>query len=206
VKGAGRIFIAAGSLLLLSALVYSGVVDAFDRRVLMDIDEAQSANSLLFWRCITWAGAPVAVFAVAMVLALVLYVQSKWSDAKFVALAIIAASVLDTPFKYLVHRPRPSESLVAAMPTSFSFPSGHVLFATAFYGSLAMVLVKSRTTASSRMIWLCAGIIVALVTLSRLCLGVHYPSDVLGGLLSGLLCVLLAHWMSKPATNHAPVG
>ncbi len=195
--GAGRIFIAGGSLILLTALVYSGVVNALDQRLLLDIDQAQSAKSLLFWRYITWAGAPIVVFAFAMVFALFLHVQNRRSDAKFIALATMAASVLDMPFKYLVHRPRPLETLAVAMPTSFSFPSGHVLFATAFYGALATVLVKNRTPASSRMIWFFTGIIIALVTLSRLCLGAHFPSDVLGGLLSGLVCISFASWIIR---------
>ena len=192
--GAGRIFIAGGSLILLTALVYSGVVNALDQRLLLDIDQAQSPKSLLLWRYITWAGAPIVVFAFAMVFALVLHVQNRRSDAKFIALAMMAASVLDMPFKYLVHRPRPLETLAVAMPTSFSFPSGHVLFATAFYGALATVLVKNRTPASSSMIWLFTGIVIALVTSSRLCLGVHFPSDVLGWLLSGLVCISFASW------------
>ena len=118
---------------------------------------------------------------------------------------MIAASILDAPFKYLVHRSRPLETLAIAMPTSFSFPSGHVLFATVFYVSLAMVFVKHRATTSSRMIWLCAGSVIALVTLSRLSLGVHYPSDVLGGLLAGLFCISLANSLTKTAPSQFSV-
>ena len=200
-----RVFTAAVPLLLLTVLVYSHLIDAFDKRLLLEIVEAQSANSVLFWRSITWAGAPTVVFGIAMVIALFLFVRTRRSEAKFIALAMIAASILDAPFKYLVHRSRPLETLAIAMPTSFSFPSGHVLFATVFYVSLAMVFVKHRATTSSRMIWLCAGSVIALVTLSRLSLGVHYPSDVLGGLLAGLFCISLANSLTKTAPSQFSV-
>ncbi|HVL40504.1 MAG TPA: phosphatase PAP2 family protein [Fimbriimonadaceae bacterium] len=67
-----------------------------------------------------------------------------------------------------------------------SFPSGHAFFGIAFYGFLAYRLAQEAPPAARRLTWLVVGLLALLVATSRVLLGVHYPSDVLAGLLVGL--------------------
>jgi undecaprenyl-diphosphatase len=191
-----RFYIATTVLVLLSVVVYFGVSNEWDQLLLSDILKAQTPHSLQFWRFATWLGAPLPVTLAILIGAMVLYVRNDVVNAKLMVMALVAATAMDRPLKFLIHRPRPLEDIAGVMPTSFSFPSGHVLFATVFYGSLAMVLLRNHVARLATIATL-TGFPVLLVMASRLCLGVHYPSDVLGGLFSGLVCLTAAMWFEK---------
>lgn len=95
--------------------------------------------------------------------------------------------------KLLIARPRPFYSLpeltlLIPPPGSFSFPSGHT--ASSFAAAFAIFFWRKR-------IGIVALIIAALIAFSRLYLYVHYPSDVLGGLLLGLFSAIGAFWLIK---------
>jgi undecaprenyl-diphosphatase len=191
-----RFCVATIILVLLSVVVYDGVSNVGDQLLLSDIVKTQTPQSLQFWRYVTWIGAPLPVTGAAVVCALVLCVRRRVDDAKFLTIALVAATALDRPLKLLVHRPRPLADIAGVMPTSFSFPSGHVLFATVFYGGLTVVLLRLRVVPSA-VVWTLAGCLILLVVASRLCLGVHYPTDVMGGLVSGFVCLTLTMWIVK---------
>jgi undecaprenyl-diphosphatase len=100
----------------------------------------------------------------------------------------VGASVVENLVKLAVHRPRPSADLVhvARQLASYSFPSGHVVTYTAFVGFL-MFLAYTRLAPSGRRTLLLAilGAMIVLVGPSRVFLGGHWASDVLGAYLLG---------------------
>jgi undecaprenyl-diphosphatase len=76
------------------------------------------------------------------------------------------------------------------MPRTPSFPSGHSLFSFCFYGVLAGLLADRIDSRRWQvLIWTVAAVLVAAIGLSRIYLGVHYPSDVVAGYLTGTLWV-----------------
>ena len=97
-----------------------------------------------------------------------------------------AASYFNTVTKLLVGRPRPPSELVTVSTdlTTFSFPSGHTFSAAMLLGTLLILVIVSRR---SRLFKAGAGVVAAgltgLVGASRVFLGVHWPSDVLGSCL-----------------------
>lgn len=94
-------------------------------------------------------------------------------------------------FKLSFQRPRPVPFFDTPLPSSYSFPSGHALFSFCFYGMLAAIITARLHSRSARtVIWLLAGVLVALIGLSRIYLGVHYPSDVLAGYAAALVWVV----------------
>ena len=99
---------------------------------------------------------------------------------------------LNSALKILFHHPRPTQAIVA-LPDSYSFPSGHAVAASALYVTLALVMAGAERRARPRRIMVVGAVIVAvLVGWSRVYLGVHYLSDVVGGLLFGSAGALLA--------------
>lgn len=105
--------------------------------------------------------------------------------AAFLAIAVVGAGTLDYVLKLTFHRPRPL-AFFGTSPSSFSFPSGHALGSFCFYGILAAILTDRMTGLKSRfLIWLAAALLVGMIGLSRIYLGVHFPSDVIAGYLAG---------------------
>lgn len=136
-------------------------------------------------RDVTWAGtvtviAPLAVLACGWLLS-----RGRQSGALAVLLAAVGAVALSSLVKVIVDRPRPPVHHLVHV-TSASFPSGHATESSAFYLVVVAVIVWPLSARVAR--WAASALLVALilaVSFSRVYLGVHYPTDVVGGLLLG---------------------
>ncbi len=121
----------------------------------------------------------------------------RWGVAVFLSLAVLAPAV-NLGLKELAARPRPGEAWALVEQAGYAFPSGHAVFAAAFFGAL-LVLLERWSWLGSRPahLWSARALLVLLVAAvgwSRVHLGVHWPSDVMAGWLVGslLVCILLA--------------
>lgn len=115
----------------------------------------------------------------------------------WISLATIFVSVLlSVGLQFVFHRPRPLDArAVLPMPAFPSFPSGH---AAAFFGlALLLALRWPRST-------LPAFATAAVVSLSRVCLGQHFPSDILGGAIIGLGVAAVVHGYTRPMPISRP--
>ena len=98
--------------------------------------------------------------------------------------------MIEAVLKAHFHRQRPAAFFDVASPESFSFPSGHALLSVCLYSLLA-TLISSRLSGRARwMVRLGTALLILTIGASRVYLGVHYPSDVIGGYLAG------AAWIS----------
>ncbi len=140
----------------------------------------------------------VVFLSVASVIAGLAFYRAGWRhDAAVLAWLMGGAVVLNNALKFAFHRMRP-EPFFGVAPESYSFPSGHALFSCCFYIALASALAghaPSRILCAS--IWLGALFLVLAIGLSRVYLGVHYPSDVLGGYLAALFWVGVVVFMDR---------
>jgi undecaprenyl-diphosphatase len=125
-----------------------------------------------------------------MLMAFGVFAWLRWKRAAvWLAVAMAGSLALDTALKYAYHRVRPV-AFFGVAPHSYSFPSGHALCSFCFYGVLAGLL-SARTKALSWriVIWAVAAVLVVAIGLSRIYLGVHYPSDVIAGYLAAAVWV-----------------
>jgi undecaprenyl-diphosphatase len=121
-------------------------------------------------------------------LAFALFRYFQWRRAAiWLVVTLAGALVLDLTLKFAFHRPRPIP-FFGPIPRTYSFPSGHSLFSFCFYGVLAGLLAgRVRSMSARLLIWLVAALLVLSIGLSRIYLGVHYPSDVIAGYLAGTI-------------------
>jgi undecaprenyl-diphosphatase len=140
---------------------------------------------------VSWLGAPaLTVIIVAAVVAFAW--RREWLPAGALALASIGGSVLDNVLKPLFHRGRPETAWEFVSHPSWSFPSGHAMNSIVGFGFLAMLLLERQPRRPIRIAILTAAVLlIAVIGFSRLYLGVHYLSDVVGGYLAGAVWLLV---------------
>jgi len=162
-----------------------------------------------FWEACTFIGG-VFLIPVGVLFVLATAGSGRIRLAIIVAVVLIVAALFTDVVKDVVARPRPSS--VALAPTiTFSFPSGHTLNSTVTYGLIALVAWRSRLSLALRRALVGIGVVLPIfVGLSRIALGVHYPSDVLAGWLGGLAFVALGACLIRAAgamaRDRSPTG
>jgi membrane-associated phospholipid phosphatase len=156
-------------------------------------------------RVITWAGSAFLLVPLALIACLAFARAGLRREALAIVLSLGGAMLISDWVKLLVSRPRPPVEHLQAV-TGSSFPSGHATQASAFWFSL--VFAMPATGASPKLTRLTVGLallIVLAVAASRVYLGVHYPSDVIAGLLLGTgWAAYVSHCLREP--ENVPEG
>lgn len=106
--------------------------------------------------------------------------------AVFLVATTVAGGLIDTAVKIAVDRDRPSLEAPVATAHGQSFPSGHAMSSTVAYGALLLVLLPAVPARARRPVMAFAAVLVLAIGFTRLALGVHYITDVLGGYVLGL--------------------
>ncbi|HEY0305326.1 MAG TPA: phosphatase PAP2 family protein [Longimicrobiales bacterium] len=178
--------------------IFAGIAEGVEEGVTQSFDE-----SVLHWFAthrtpfldeamleITTLGAGLVLVMIVLIASVFLWqTQHKWST-YLLLLATLGGKLLNTSLKLFYDRPRPSvvESLTDVHSTSF--PSGHAMSSMVVYGSVAYLVGRLEPGKQLKWTtWIIAGIVILAIGLSRMYLGVHYPSDVVAGFIAGLAWV-----------------
>ena len=164
----------------------------------------RSPNLTIAFLVLTSLGSTVVASCITVVVELYLLWRRQTYWVAAVWLSVFGGMLLNKFLKFVFHRPRPHFDDPILALTSYSFPSGHTMAATVLYGVLAALLVTKIKRRSFRMlVILAATLLIALVGFSRMYLGAHYLSDVLGAFAEGLawlslcLTVVNAVWRQR---------
>lgn len=146
----------------------------------------------------TTLGATWAVSCIAVGFLIYLFWRRRFYWFVAVASSVFGGMLLNKLLKYAFHRPRPHFDDPILTLTSYSFPSGHTMMATVLYGVLAAYLLSETKDWRWRtLVILAASFLILLVGFSRIYLGAHYLSDVLGAMAEGLawlsLCLTVVY-------------
>ena len=113
------------------------------------------------------------------------------------AFTVVGANVVNESLKLFFHRARPEPWFGYPLPSTFSFPSGHSFVSFSFYLCAAALIVQPRWTLPVKAAAYGAALAATLaVGISRVYLGVHYPSDVVGGYAAGVMWLVAIHALS----------
>lgn len=196
----------------LTVLVHLFPQSGFDLHFSREVQEHQTPFLDRIMYLISTPGyepeAPIMVIGAALILFLF-----KYKKAAIYTVLTMLGGLVSTIIKAIVNRPRPSDTLVRIVykTTQQSFPSGHMLFYVVFFGF--MVLLMFQLERVNNIIRVIVGgvslLMIFLIPISRIYLGAHWFTDVLGGFLLGLLCLFVLSWFylrKKADSKEAPVA
>jgi undecaprenyl-diphosphatase len=201
--------IIAAAALWIFAATFDAVLDKatmvrWDMSAAATIHAHTTPRGIQFFSAITHAGSPTSMIVLMVAGLIVLAVQRRKTLIVTWIAAFCGGAILENILKVVVGRTRPTFGAMFLTDKSLSFPSGHAMMATLGLGMLVYVLIVTRAIEG----WVRATVIVAavmcvvLVGLSRIYIGVHYPSDVLGGITAGSAWLAVCVSVSGVSLHH----
>jgi membrane-associated phospholipid phosphatase len=203
------LLVAAGFALVvaLAVLVSSDLTDAFDRSIIEAVRSDLVRDLFSPLGLITELGSTGAVTAMAAVAFVFGAAIGPWRHGLAGAVTILLASILNATLKIAIARERPDLLEPVIVEHGFSFPSGHSALGMVAYGVLAVLVGRSRLPARARAgITFVLGAVVALIGISRIWLGVHYPTDVLAGWIAGGVIVVAYAALTRRVSPEPAAG
>ena len=184
--------------IILTALILAFPNSVVDREFSEEIQEHQNPALDYFMKFVSWFGyMPYSLISV-LFTAAVFYLFNYKKPALFILFTLVSGLV-SSSMKILVNRPRPTDSVVRIVEkaNNQSFPSGHVVFYVVFFGFLALLMYHLMSI--PKKLRLVAGVFALLmvfaVPLSRVYLGAHWFTDVIGGFILGLLTLFILSYL-----------
>lgn len=190
------ILMLALAVLALGLLTRADHVTALDAAIARHLtwpDGAGPPPLIAFMQAISWIGGGTPRWVLVGLIAAAVRYRGGRRPALAIVAAVLFANIASSLLKAAFDRPRPD--LIAHLDhvSSASYPSGHATSAAALYLTLAL-LVPPRWR---RQAWTLAVLMIGLTGLSRIMLGVHWPSDIVGGTLLGAAFALAAAWWAR---------
>jgi len=166
----------------LAEIVREGYTQQFDTAVLRWLGERHSETLTKIMVEVTPLGTGIVVLTVVGVTTAFLWHTEHKHSARMLLAATAGNILLNNGLKLLFDRERPNVFEWGTHAASSSFPSGHAMSATVVYGTVAYLLARLQKHGWARALTLLfAVVMIALICLTRLYLGVHYPSDTVAG-------------------------
>jgi membrane-associated phospholipid phosphatase len=184
--------LASAATLILLTEAHKEVIEpqtqGIDLALLNEIHTFASPALTAFMQAVTMLGSAQGLTIVVLVAAVILFLRRAWVEALALIAASAGAGLLDAGLKLWFHRDRPSVTWALARETTFSFPSGHAMLSLVVYGMILYLILR---LSRSRLLDVAASLIalplILAIGVSRVYLGVHYPSDILAGYLAGAI-------------------
>lgn len=180
--------------LLLTFFVMNFSNHSWDISVSHEIQEDQNILLDTFMKAFSWLGTVYVAGTVILAFTVIFLIFKYVKEGLFILSCILSGAV-SYVLKMIIDRPRPTMDFVRIVEETHyqSFPSGHVLFYTVFFGSLVIIALSSKLLKISLKIFVVA-VCLAMVVLgavSRIYLGAHWFTDVLGGFIVGVLFLMV---------------
>jgi undecaprenyl-diphosphatase len=178
----------------LTATVVTGVADPWDRTLMLTVAAGREPWLTWWMKLLSAAGSGLIEIPLALLLILGLALRKRKAEAWWYTAAALSGWALYALAKLAVHRPRP-HVIPRLMPGAgwYSYPSGHSMLAPIIFGLGIIVWAAPWPSPALRRAAFAVAALLALgIGFSRVYVGAHYPSDVIGGLLLGTAWSALA--------------
>jgi len=189
----GIIFLILFSIIAWGVYFESSWVKSFDLSWIERIQGSVSESKTAFLMTLTELGNIRLIIVLTIIIALVLFFKRRYAEGLWLGGTILfCAAIMGKILKETFDRDRPQFMQLVERSTE-SFPSGHATATTIFYGLIGLVIVLAATKAWKKFV---AGFItlawIVFILVTRVYLGVHFPTDVIAGFLYGMASVFLS--------------
>lgn len=183
-----KIIILSCIFIIWTILVITNSLTLFDDKIYQFIISFQNDTLTNIMKVITSFANPLTI--VSLCLASLLSLIWKYKASIYLIIVTIISTVFNFLTKNIVLRTRP-DHLRLIEETGYSFPSGHAMGSIAFYGFIIFLLSKSKINKYLKIfLSIIIGLTIFLIGISRIYVGVHYPSDIIGGFLLGYIILI----------------
>lgn len=193
----------------LAERVRKGSTQPFDDAIMHWIGAHQTPGLQALMLEVTSLGTGTVVGMIVLIASMFLWLNHHRHSALLLIVATLGGLVLDNLLKIGFNRPRPQIFEWGTHASSSSFPSGHAMSSVIVYGTVAYLAARLQRNIHARLLtFVVAAIIVVMISVSRVYLGVHYPSDILAGFLIGIawagFCMAVLEAAQLYAKRNAP--
>ena len=185
--------------LFVTLCMKTGCLESFDQVIASAIDQTRNPFLDLYYTYITKLGDADNVIIFVCLLSIIFNNKNR----RMFLSTILISTGLNILCKNMIQRPRPTIHQMIPV-TGFSYPSGHAMITVGLYGFIMYWVFKNIKSKPIKVTLLCLlSLLLVLIDISRIYLGVHYPSDVVGGLLLGISVLIfvttyISHKRFKP--------
>ena len=187
--------IAVGAVLLfawLAQMTSSSAIPGFDTAGRAAVHAYAHPNLTLAMKAASVVGSGWVLWPAGAMIVAALALAGRVRDGALFALAVVGANLVDEAVKMFFHRTRPEPWFGYPLPRTYSFPSGHAFVSFCFFLCLAEILIRDEWPKAHKLaIWFAAVLCTFTIGLSRVYLGVHYPTDVLAGYAAAIMWTTL---------------
>ncbi|RHW43436.1 PAP2 family protein [Neobacillus notoginsengisoli] len=175
-------FVSLLSFSFMAALVNKHKLIHFDQNIIQYVQGFESPKLTAMMKLFSLIGGTMAVMVISLLAIFILYIAFKHRSELVLFIAVmVGANFLFLSLKQVFHRARPDLHRLAEA-SNYSFPSGHATMAFALYGALTFLLWRHISSQIGRVLLIIlSAFMILTIGISRIYLGVHYPSDIMGG-------------------------
>ena len=176
---------------LLSVLITTNLIKPFDTFMYELIIYGMNDITTIIYKAITFLGSTLFIVLLCIVFLILFIVLKKKNVGLVISSVLIISTLFNNLLKIIFCRTRP-DVIKLVHESSYSFPSGHTMASVSMYGILIYILIKSNINKKIKITLITIlGILPILVGLSRVYLGAHYISDIIGGFIVSIILLLI---------------